>query len=68
MFNRYLTLVFGLLVAIAVANAASAAEESDKRHPEPCGGYYACIEFQPGQRPDVRQGKSLLPFQGRAQP
>jgi hypothetical protein len=65
MLNRYVTLGLGLLVSIAVANAASAADDSDTRYPKPCGGYYACIEFQPAQPgPDLRLGSSPAPSQG----
>ena len=49
MLNRHVILGLGLLLSAAVANKASAAEETDTRQPKPCGGYYACIELQPAQ-------------------
>jgi hypothetical protein len=69
MLNHHVTLGLGLLVSIAVATAAFAAEESDAFHPKPCGGYYACIEFQPVQRgPGLRQGKFSHTVSRGAQP
>jgi hypothetical protein len=49
MLSRHVTLVLWLLLSAAVASEASAAEETDTRHPKPCGGYYACLELQPSQ-------------------
>ena len=58
MLNRHVILGLGLLLSAAVANKASAAEETDTRQPKPCGGYYACIELQPPQPlPVIRQVK-----------
>jgi hypothetical protein len=69
MLNRYVTLGLGLLVSVAVANWASAAEETDTRQPKPCGGYYACIELQPPQPgPVFRHRKSSLTDSGNALP
>ena len=69
MLNRHIILGLGLLVSVAVANGASAAEETDTRHPKPCGGYYACIELQPPQpSPVLRQVKFSLTDPGSALP
>lgn len=44
MLGHHLPISLGVLLATAIATAASAAEDNpDKR----CGGYYACIELQP---------------------
>ena len=51
-----LHLTLGLLLLVATANAASAAEETDANQPKPCGGYYACIELRPAQ-PDSHSGQ-----------
>jgi hypothetical protein len=69
MLNRHLYLSLGLLLLVATANGASAAEETDANQPKPCGGYYACIELQPSQPGTVlNHGKFSLTDPGSAQP
>ena len=68
MLNRHVILGLGLLLSAAVANKASAAEETDTRQPKPCGGYYACIELQPPQPLPVLRQVKFSPADGSTLP
>jgi uncharacterized membrane-anchored protein len=67
MLKRHRYLVLGVLLAVAIATGVSAAE--DNADTKRCGGYYACIEFQPVQ-PDYvfGQWRSSITNPGSASP
>ena len=54
MLGHYLAIGLAALLAVAIVTTASAAE--DNPDAKRCGGYYACIEFQPAQ-PDYVSGQ-----------